>query len=61
MALANREYDADYVVTAANAMGAKAVIAPRSMRANPRTIDKDLYKERNLIERMFNKLGRVIN
>lgn len=37
-------------------MGAQVVIPPRSMRKNPRTIDKDLYKERNMIERLFNKL-----
>ncbi|MGL5719322.1 MAG: IS5/IS1182 family transposase, partial [Alphaproteobacteria bacterium] len=29
---------------------------PRSMRKSPRIYDKDLYKERNLVERMFNKL-----
>ena len=54
--LADKGYDADYIVAAANAMGAEVVIPPRSMRKNPRTIDKDLYKERNIIERLFNKL-----
>ncbi|MBD0391041.1 transposase, partial [Wolbachia endosymbiont of Pentalonia nigronervosa] len=28
----------------------------RSNRKTPREYDKELYKERNLIERMFNKL-----
>jgi len=37
-------------------MGASAVIPSRSMRKVPRRIDRDLYKERNLIERMFNKI-----
>ncbi len=54
--LADKGYDADYIVEAAEAMGAEVVIPPRSMRKKPRTIDKDLYKERNLIERLFNKL-----
>lgn len=54
--LADKGYDADYVVKAAEFMGAEVVIPPRSMRKNPRTIDKDLYKERNRIERMFNKI-----
>jgi transposase len=54
--LADKGYDADYVVDAAKAMGAEVVIPARSMRKNPRTIDKDLYKERNHIERLFNKI-----
>ena len=54
--LADKGYDADYIVDAAKAMEADVVIPPRSMRKNPRIIDKDLYKERNLIERLFNKL-----
>lgn len=54
--IADKGYDADYIVDAASAMEAEVVIPARSMRKNPRAIDKDLYKERNLIERMFNKL-----
>ena len=41
---------------------AEAVIPPRSQRKTPREYDQELYKGRNLIERMFNKLkhfGRV--
>ena len=52
--LADKGYDADYIVAAIGE--AEAVIPPRSMRKTPRTYDKDLYKERNLVERMFNKL-----
>jgi len=52
--LADKGYDANYIVTAVGK--AQAVIPPRSMRKSPRDYDKELYKERNLVERMFNKL-----
>ena len=52
--LADKGYDADYI---RDAIGeAEAVIPGRSMRKNPQNYNKDLYKKRNLIERMFNKL-----
>lgn len=54
--LADKGYDADYVVDAAEAMGAEVVIPPKSNRKVPRKFDTGLYKERNLIERMFNKI-----
>jgi transposase len=54
--MADKGYDADYIVDAAKAMGADVVIPPKSNRKEIRDFDKDLYKERNLIERMFNKI-----
>ena len=54
--LADKGYDADYVLKAAKSMGAEAVIPPKSNRKSPRYFDKILYKERNLVERMFNKI-----
>jgi hypothetical protein len=36
-------------------MGAKVTIPAKSNGKKPRDFDKDLYKERNLIEGMFNK------
>jgi len=54
--LADKGYDADYIVDAAIAAGAIAVIPPKSNRNIQRIYDKDIYKERNLIERLFNKL-----
>ncbi|MCB2082296.1 MAG: IS5 family transposase, partial [Rickettsiales bacterium] len=54
--LADKGYDADYMLEAAENMGAIAVIPPKSNRKMPRTYDEELYKERNLIERLFNKL-----
>ena len=54
--LADRGYDADYVVKAAQVMGAEAVIPSKKNRKQPRPYDTHLYKERNLVERLFNKL-----
>ena len=54
--LADKGYDADYVIEAVEKLGAIAVIPPKSNRKTVREYDKELYKERNLIERLFNKL-----
>jgi putative transposase len=51
--LADKGYDAGYIVDAVAAMGAAAVIPPRSNRREKRTYDRALYRERNMIERMF--------
>lgn len=58
--LADKGYDADYVVEAIRSMGAEVVIPPRSHRKTPRDYDRHLYKERNLIERMFNLLKHFL-
>jgi transposase len=54
--IADKGYDSDAFVLAINGIGAKAVIPPRSNRKEPRCYDEELYKERNLIERYFQKL-----
>jgi transposase len=54
--IADKGYDANYMVEAASIVGAETVIPPRSNRKIPRQYDAELYKERNLIERMFNKM-----
>lgn len=54
--LADKGYDADYIVEAAYHMEAEAVIPPKSNRIVQRQYDETLYKERNLVERLFNKL-----
>lgn len=54
--LADKGYDADYIVKAAEAMSAAAVIPLKSNRKTFRVYDKEISKERNLIERMFNKI-----
>jgi transposase len=54
--LADKGYDSDAFVEAINNNGAVPVIPPRSNRKVLRDYDKDLYKERNLVERLFQKL-----
>lgn len=54
--LADKAYDADYILQAVGNIGAIAVIPPKSNRILQREYDEALYKERNIVERMFNKL-----
>jgi transposase len=54
--IADKGYDADYMAEAAKAVDAQVVIPSRSIRKIPRQYDEYLYKERNKIERMFNKI-----
>jgi transposase len=54
--IADKGYDSDRIVAFIGQMGAQAVIPPRCHRLTPRTYDRHLYKERNLIERLFNRL-----
>lgn len=52
--IADKGYDANYIVEAFGA--GRAVIPSRAGRKIVRFYDTALYEERNLIERMFNKL-----
>ena len=54
--LADKGYDKDELIKAIEAAKAVAVIPPRRGRKQPRSYDRKLYKERNLIERLFSKL-----
>ena len=54
--LADKGYDADYILEGIAELEAEAVIPPRSNRKTPRTYDDFLYKERNVIERMVGKM-----
>jgi transposase len=54
--IADKGYDSDRVLEKVEELGAVAVIPPRSNRKVQREYDRELYKERNLIERAFNKL-----
>ena len=56
--IADKGYDSERVLEKVNHLGANAVIPPRSNRKVQRDYDRELYKERNLIERAFNKLKR---
>lgn len=53
--IADKGYDSDNFVAAISASGANPVIPPRKNRISPRDYDKALYKERNLVERAFQK------
>lgn len=54
--IADRGYDADVLVAQAHSLGARAVIPPKCNRKQQRAYDRELYKQRNRIERCFNKL-----
>ena len=54
--LADKGYDADYIVGEIAAMGAEVVIPPKRHRKTPRKYSEFLYKKRNVIERMFGKM-----
>jgi putative transposase len=54
--LADRAYDADRFHDAILEAGATAVIPPKRNRRVQHSYDKDIYKERNRIERFFNKI-----
>ena len=54
--IADKGYDAGHLHQAIDDAGAEAVIPARSNRKAPQDYDKALYKDRNLIERFFNKL-----
>lgn len=51
---ADRAYDAEHFHDTILDAGAEPVIPPRPNRRKPHAYDKDLYKERNLVERFLN-------
>lgn len=55
-AIADKGYDADALIEKLGKQGCEAAIPPKRNRKIQRDYDKHLYKERNLIERFFNKL-----
>jgi transposase len=57
--IADKGYDSSALVEQINGKDMVAVIPPRSNRKTPRAYDKHLYKERNVIERTFNKLKNL--
>ena len=55
--LADKGYDGDEIINyISKSVGAQVVIPPKSNRVIQRNYDKYIYKERNLVERLFNKL-----
>ena len=53
--LGDKGYDSDEFVDAISAGDATAVIPPRAHRKSPREYDKVIYRERNRVERFFQK------
>ena len=54
--LADKGYDGDKVIELIESQGASAVIPPKSNRKKQRPYDKELYRERNQIERLLGRL-----
>ena len=54
--LADKGYDSEAIVNRVRTSGAMAVIPPKRNRKAQREYDTFLYKERNLVERLFNKM-----
>ena len=54
--LADKGYDADHLIERITETGIGVVIPPKRNRKVQRAYDAELYKERNRIERFFNKL-----
>ena len=54
--VADRGYDADWLVARIAAAGAEAVIPPKANRIERRAYDANLYADRNKIERLFGRL-----
>jgi transposase len=54
--LADRGYDADAIREEIAKAGVEAVIPAKSNRRAPMPHDRDKYRWRNLVERLFNKL-----
>ena len=56
LVLADKGYDGQRAMKAIAATGAKPVVPRRRTTAQWRSFDATLYKDRNLIERFFNKI-----
>ena len=54
--LADKGYDSDALVETLQERDITAVIPPKANRREPRKTDFALYRERNLVERFFNRL-----
>ena len=54
--IADKGYDANYLIESLENQQCQAVIPPKKNRKNPRTYDTHIYKERHLIECFFSKI-----
>ena len=56
--LINRAYEGDETRALAVELGYTPVVPPKSNRKNPWDYDKQLYKQRNQVERLFRRIKR---
>jgi transposase len=56
MVLGDKAYDANWLRNMVTAQGGWANIPPKTLRKSPIAFSPWLYKQRNLVERFFNKL-----
>jgi len=56
MLLADRGFDADWIMAFASVYGLRTQLPPRRNRATPICFSPHLYRARNLVERFFNKI-----
>jgi len=54
--LADKGYDTDKVLACVASLGAEAVIPSKKNRLVQRLIDRNLYRDRNKVERFFSRL-----
>jgi transposase len=54
--IADKAFDANWIIADMNQRGAKIIISQRRRRRAPLSIDKEIYKWRHLIENFFGKL-----
>ncbi|MBR4742264.1 MAG: transposase [Desulfovibrio sp.] len=51
--LGDKAYGTSKIIAEAKRIGAEICILPKSNAVNPRDYDKELYKNRNIVERFF--------
>ena len=54
--LADKTYDSDKIVQAAQVQGMEVIIPSKANRKQPRPLDKHRYKARHLIENLFQRM-----
>jgi transposase len=54
--IADKAFDADWIVAELDERGARVVISQHSRRSQPRDIDLEVYRWRHLVENFFCKL-----
>jgi len=54
--IADKAYDADWLLHYLDSEGIEAIIPPKRSRLQQRTMDYIAYKQRNVIERTINRL-----